>query len=48
MLCILFGVLVASLFWNWLDVWAAIPGLIAAAGLFLTLKFWPTKKPHIK
>lgn len=43
MMCLLFGVIVATATWPWLGPWAALAGLGAAAGLFLGLKFWPTK-----
>jgi hypothetical protein len=43
MLCLFFGVIVASVLWPWLGVWATLAGLGAAGALFLTLKFWPDK-----
>jgi|GEM_PF-1867743 len=47
MLCLFFGVLVASVFWPWLDVWAGAVGALSTAGLFLGLRYWPSK-PHQK
>ena len=44
MLCIIFGVAIAALTYNWLGDCAALAGVIAAVGLFLTMKFWPMKK----
>lgn len=39
MLCLFFGVIVASIAWPWLGPWAGAVGLGAAAALFLVLKF---------
>ena len=46
MLCILFGAGIAALTYNWLGNWAALVGVVGAAGLFLTMKYWPTRKAN--
>jgi len=43
MLCALFGLLIATLFWAWLGPWAGAVGALSAAALFLTLRTWPKK-----
>jgi len=41
MLCIVFGVMMASLFWAWIGPWAGAVGVASAIGLYLTMRFWP-------
>ena len=48
MLCIIFGVMIAALTYNWLGNWAALAGVIAAAALYLGMKFWPVKSDPAK
>lgn len=43
MLCLFFGVIVATATWPWLGPWGALAGFGAAVGLFTALKFWPSK-----
>lgn len=43
MLCLFFGIILATALWPWLGPWAAVAGLGAAAALFGALKFWPSK-----
>lgn len=45
MLCIFFGAIIATITYPWLGPWAALAGIGAAVGLFLSLKFWPKQKP---
>jgi len=43
MLCALFGLLVASLFWTWIGPWAGAVGVASAIALYLTMRYWPQK-----
>lgn len=44
MLCLLFGVMIAALTYNWLGEWSVLAGIVAAASVFSIMKFWPAKK----
>ena len=44
MLCLFFGVIVATAAWPWLGPWAGVVGIGAAAGLFGILKLLPQKR----